>query len=185
MGEETRGTVLRVQGQRGGMQQDQAHTQLHGVRRQPPRLQGDGAGADGAAQGGPRRTCLARRGICRDGRCGESEAQDSDNLREGPERPSLDGGAEGTQPAEVEGAQPCGTYLRIYGADDGGPDIPRSGLDKGKSQHRIDKPRLQYVPTGANREIPIKFNHNTISRISNNYPPPTKLWQKVHCQMKK
>ena len=51
MGEETRGTVLRVQGQRGGMQQDQAHTQLHGVRRQPSRLQGDGAGADGAAQG--------------------------------------------------------------------------------------------------------------------------------------
>lgn len=75
----------------------------------------------------------------------------------------------GAQPTEVEGAQPFGTCLRIHGADDGRLDIQRGRNDKGKSQHRIDKPRLQYVPTGANREIPIKFNYNTINRISNNY----------------
>ena len=61
-----------------------------GVCRQPPRLQGDGARTYRAAQGGPRRTGMARRGICWDGRCGEIEAHDSDNLRERQEGSSFD-----------------------------------------------------------------------------------------------
>ena len=90
MGEETWRAVLRVQGQRGDMQQDQAHTELHGVYSQSPRLQGDGARTYRAAQGGPRRTGMARRGIWWDGRCGEIEAHDSDNLRERQEGSSFD-----------------------------------------------------------------------------------------------
>ena len=34
----------------------------------------------------------------------------------------------------------------IHGADDGWPTLPRGRNDKGKSQHCVDKPRLQYVP---------------------------------------
>ena len=135
MGEETWRAVLRVQGQRGNMQQNQADTKLHGVCRQPPRLQGDGARTDRAAQGGPRRTGVARRGICWDGGCGESETHDSDNLRERHERPSFDGRAEGAQPPEVESAEPRGACLRIHGTNNGRFSVPRSGNGEGKSQH--------------------------------------------------
>ena len=41
----------------------------------------------------------------------------------------------------------------IHGADDGRPTLPRGRNDKGKSQHCVDKPRIQYEPTGANQEI--------------------------------
>ena len=70
------------------------------------------------------------------------------------EGPSFDGRAEGAQPPEVEGAEPRGACLRIHGADDGRFGVPWSGNGEGKSQHCVDKPRLQYVPTGANQEIP-------------------------------
>ena len=149
MGEETWRAVLRVQGQRGNMQQNQADTKLHGVCRQSPRLQGDGARTDRAAQGGPRRTGVARRRICWDGGCGESEAHDSDNLRERHERPSFDGRAEGAQPPEVEGAEPRGACLRIYGTDNGRFGVPWSGNGEAKSQHSTDKPCLQHVQTCA------------------------------------
>ena len=104
-----------------------------GVCRQSPRLQGDGARTDRAAQGGPRRTGVARRRICWDGGCGESETHDSDNLRERHERPSFDGRAEG-----VEGAEPRGACLRIYGTDNGRFSVPWSGNGEGKSQHCTD-----------------------------------------------
>lgn len=133
MGEETRRAVLRVQGQRGDMQQDQAHTKLHGVYSQSSRLKGDGARTDRAAQGSLWGTGVARRGICRDGGCGESGTHDSDNLRERHERPSVDGGAEGAQPPEVEGAEPRGACLRIYGTDNGRFGVPWSGNGEGKS----------------------------------------------------
>ena len=109
-----------------------------GVCRQSPRLQGDGARTDRAAQGGPRRTGVARRRICWDGGCGESETHDSDNLRERHERPSFDGRAEGAQPPEVEGAEPRGACLRIYGTDNGRFSVPWSGNGEGKSQHCTD-----------------------------------------------
>lgn len=111
----------------------------HGVRRQPSRLQGNRACADEAAQGSLRRAGVVRCGICRYGGCREGETHDTDNLRESPERPSLDVGAEGEQPTEVEGAQPRGTRLRFHGAYDGRPNLQRGRDDKGKSQHRIDK----------------------------------------------
>ena len=133
------------------MFKDQAHTKLHGVCRQSPRLQGDGACADGAAQGGPRRTGVARRRICWDGGCGESETHDSVNLRERHERSSVDGGAEGAQPPEVEGAEPRGACLRIHGADNGRFGVPWSWNGEGKSQYCTDKPCLQHVPTGTNQ----------------------------------
>ena len=56
MGGERRREVLRVQRQRGDMQQDQAYPQLHGVCRQSSRFQRDGARVDRAAGRGPRRT---------------------------------------------------------------------------------------------------------------------------------
>ena len=55
------------------------------------------------------------------------------------------------------------------GAGDGWPNLQRRWDDKGKSQHRIDKPRLQYVPPCAIQEISIKFNYNTMSRMEDNY----------------
>ena len=76
------------------MQQDQTHTELHGVCCQPPRLQGDGARTDRAAQVIPRRTGVARLGMSRDGGCGESEVHDPVNLRERHEWTSFDRGAE-------------------------------------------------------------------------------------------
>ena len=118
---------------------------------------------------------MARRRICWDGGCGEGEAHDSDNLRERTERTSLDGRTERAQPTEVEGTQPSGTRLRIHGADDGRPDFPRGGNDEGKSQHRIDEPSLQHMPTGANQEIPTKFNYNVTKRIPDNYPPRKRI----------
>ena len=127
MGKEAWRAVLRIQGQRGNLQQDQAHTELHGVYSQSPRLQGDGARTDRAAQGSLWGTGVARRGICRDGGCGEGETHDSDNLRERHERPSVDGGAEGAQPPEVEGAEPRGACLRIHGADNGRFGVLGSG----------------------------------------------------------
>ena len=71
--------------------------------------------------------------ICWDGGCGESETHDSDNLRERHERPSFDGRAEGAQPPEVEGAEPRGACLRIYGTDNGRFGVPWSGNGEGKS----------------------------------------------------
>jgi hypothetical protein len=38
----------------------------------------------------------------------DSETQDTDKLLERPKRPSIDEGAEGTQPTEVKEAQPYG-----------------------------------------------------------------------------
>lgn len=49
----------------------------------------------------------------------EDGVKDTDNLRERPKRPSIDEGAEVTQPTEVKGAQPCGAGLRMHGADGG------------------------------------------------------------------
>ena len=56
LGGEGRREVLRVQRQRGDMQQDQAYPQLHGVCRQSSRFQRDGARVDRAAGRGLRRT---------------------------------------------------------------------------------------------------------------------------------
>ena len=39
---------------------------------------------------------------------------------------SLDGGAEGKQMIEIERAKPRGTCVRLYGTDDGRPNLPRS-----------------------------------------------------------
>lgn len=166
------------------MQQDQAHPQLHSVCCKSPRLQVYGACADGTAQGSTRGTCLTRRWICWDGRCRECEAHDTDNLRERTERRSLDGRTERAKATEVEGTQPSGTRLRIHGAGDGRFDFSRGRNDKGKSQHRIDEPSLQHVPTGANQEIPTQFNYNVTKRIQDNHHP-AKEWQIFHYQMKK
>lgn len=81
---------------------------------QPPRLHGDGARTDRAAQVIPRRTGVARLGMSRDVGCGESEVHDPVNLRERHEWPSFDRGAEGAQPPEVEGAEPRGTCFWIH-----------------------------------------------------------------------
>ena len=92
----------------------------------------------------------------------------------------------GGRKVEGGGRRAEGGRRKAEGGGEGGADIPRSGIDKGKSQHRTDKPCLQHVPTSANQEIPTQFNNSSISRISNNYhTPPAKLWKKVHCQMKK
>ena len=62
---------------------------------------------------------------------------------------SFDGGAEGMQPPEVEGAEPRGACLRIYGTDNGRFGVPWSGNGEAKSQHSTDKPCLQHVQTCA------------------------------------
>lgn len=46
---------------------------------------------------------------------------------------SFDGGAEGIQPPEVEGAEPSGTRLRIHGADDGGLIFRGVGMIRAKA----------------------------------------------------
>ena len=71
------------------------------------------------------------------------------STNERQERLSPDRRAEGAQPPEVEGAEPCGARLWIHGADDGRPNLQRSRDDKGKSQHCNDKPRLQHVQTST------------------------------------
>ena len=62
---------------------------------------------------------------------------------------SFDGGAEGMQPPEVEGAEPRGACLRIYVTYNGRFGVLWSGDGEGKSQHCTDKLSLQYVQASA------------------------------------
>lgn len=149
--EETRGKALWLQEPRQRVPQDQADTPLQRDGGQPPRLQGDGQPASGSAGERQRGGRVDGRGICGDGERGRGQEPDTCDMREGDEGSSIDRGTKGEQPQKVKDTLPCGTRLRVYGADDVRVGLPRGRHSEGKSQYRIDKSGLQHVQIGANQ----------------------------------